>query len=109
MLPLHGTTLCDTLAWPLSALSALQIRNEQLSNIVHKVQGECDFVLKQASTAAEKQETLAAQLAKLTKSLEQTEDEIRKSQQEAKVTHAVIGHTPALHRSTHWTAALAAP
>lgn len=63
----------------------LQIKNEQLSNIVRKVQGECEFVLKQASAAAEKQELLAAQLAKLTKSLEQTEERIKKSQQEAKV------------------------
>lgn len=63
----------------------MQIRNEQLSNIVRKVQGECEFVLKQASTAAEKQETLAAQLAKLTKSLEQTEERIKKTMQEAKV------------------------
>lgn len=63
----------------------LQIRNEQLTNIVRKVQGECEFVLKQASTAAEKQEVLAAQLAKLTKSLEQTEERIKKASQEAKV------------------------
>lgn len=63
----------------------LQIRNEQLSNIVRKVQGECDYVLKQAASAAEKQETLAGQLAKLTKSLEQTEESIKKSNQETKV------------------------
>lgn len=63
----------------------LQIRNEQLTNIVRKVQGECEFVLKQASTAAEKQEVLAAQMAKLTKSLEQTEERIKKAMQEAKV------------------------
>lgn len=62
-----------------------QIKNEQLSNIVRKVQGECEFVLKQASAAAEKQELLAAQLTKLTKSLDQTEERIKKSQQEAKV------------------------
>lgn len=62
-----------------------QIKNEQLSNIVRKVQGECEFVLKQASAAAEKQEILAAQLTKLTKSLEQTEERIKKSQHEAKV------------------------
>lgn len=67
------------------AARKLQIRNEQLSNIVRKVQGECEFVLRQASTAAEKQELLAAQLAKLTKSLEQTEDRIKKAMQEAKV------------------------
>lgn len=64
---------------------SLQIRNEQLSNTVRKVQGECGFVLKQASAAAEKQEMLAAQLAKLTSSLEQTEERIKKSMQESKV------------------------
>lgn len=52
---------------------------------MRKVQGECEFVLKQASVAAEKQETLAAQLAKLTSSLEQTEERINKSMQESKV------------------------
>jgi septal ring factor EnvC (AmiA/AmiB activator) len=67
------------------AVFVLQIRNEQLINIVRKVQGECEFVLKQASTAAEKQEVLAAQLAKLSKSLEQTEERIKKAAQEAKV------------------------
>lgn len=54
---------------------------------MHKVQGECEYVLKQASAAAEKQETLSLQLVKLTKSLEQTEESIRKSTQEAKVRH----------------------
>jgi hypothetical protein len=63
----------------------LQIKNEQLSNIVRKVQGECEFILKQASAAAEKQEILAAQLTKFTMSLEQTEERIKRSQQEAKV------------------------
>jgi hypothetical protein len=63
----------------------LQIRNEQLSNTVRKVQGECEFVLKQAATAAEKQETLAVQLAKLTSSLEQTEERIKQAMQETKV------------------------
>jgi protein-arginine kinase activator protein McsA len=73
-------------------LCCLQIRNEQLSNIVRKVQGECEFVLKQASAAAEKQEALAAQLAKLTKSLEQTEERIKKSLQETKVrTELMVG------------------
>jgi hypothetical protein len=73
-------------------LCYLQIRNEQLSNTVRKVQGECDFVLKQASAAAEKQETLAAQLAKLTKSLEQTEERMKKGLQETKVrTELMVG------------------
>lgn len=81
--PFHAA---DLLVLPIGYASVrTQIRNEQLSNIVRKVQGECDYVLKQAAAAAEKQETLAAQLAKLTKSLEQTEEKLKKTTQEAKV------------------------
>jgi hypothetical protein len=63
----------------------LQIKNEQLSGIVRKVQGESEYVLKQAAASVEKQERLAAQLAKLSKSLEQTEERIRRSLMEGKV------------------------
>jgi hypothetical protein len=52
---------------------------------VRKVQGESEYVLKQAAASVEKQERLAAQLAKLSKSLEQTEERIRRSQLENKV------------------------
>jgi hypothetical protein len=62
-----------------------QIKIEQLSAIVRKVQGESEYVLKQAAASVEKQERLAAQLAKLSKSLEQTEERIRRSQLEGKV------------------------
>jgi hypothetical protein len=52
---------------------------------VRKVQGESEYVLKQAAASVEKQERLAAQLAKLSKSLEQTEERIRRSLMEGKV------------------------
>lgn len=65
--------------------SVLQIRNEQLSGIVRKLQGETEFVLKQAQSSVEKQERLAAQLAKLSKSLEQTEEIIKRAGLEGKV------------------------
>eukprot|EP00878_Enallax_costatus_P030136 GHUV01032788.1.p1 GENE.GHUV01032788.1~~GHUV01032788.1.p1 ORF type:complete len:692 (+),score=266.59 GHUV01032788.1:452-2527(+) len=61
-----------------------QIQNEQLSGIVRKLQGKTEFVLKQAQASVERQERLSAQLAKLTKSLEQTEDKIRRAAVEQK-------------------------
>lgn len=66
-------------------LHRLQIKNEQLSVIVRKVQGESEYVLKQAAASVEKQERLAALLAKLSRSLEHTEERTRRSQLEGQV------------------------
>lgn len=52
---------------------------------MRKLQGETEFVLKQAQSSMEKQERLGAQLSKLTKSLEQTEEKVRRAAVEQKV------------------------
>eukprot|EP00775_Hariotina_reticulata_P007189 gene7189-7403_t len=74
-----------------------QIKNEQLSSVVRKVQGEGEFLLKQTGFAVEKQERLAAQLAKLTRSLEQTEENIKRSAFEEK---ALASEADSIDRAT---------
>eukprot|EP00879_Flechtneria_rotunda_P033179 GHRR01036724.1.p1 GENE.GHRR01036724.1~~GHRR01036724.1.p1 ORF type:complete len:546 (+),score=242.57 GHRR01036724.1:177-1814(+) len=74
-----------------------QIRNEQLSAVVHKLQGESEFALKQTAASVEKQERLAAQLSKLAKSLEQTEEKIKRT---AQGTKAVTSEADAVERAT---------
>eukprot|EP00877_Chromochloris_zofingiensis_P014228 jgi/Chrzof1/9059/Cz03g34170.t1 len=61
-----------------------QLRNEQLTAVVRKVEGESDFVSKQISIMVEKQDRLSDQLEKLSKSLEQTEDRLKRANLEAK-------------------------
>lgn len=93
------TTLLVLAAATLAATAAhLQIKNEQLSGIVRKVQGESEYVLKQAAASVEKQERLAAQLAKLSKSLEQTEERIRRSLMEGKVGCSLTGCDDSMRR-----------
>jgi len=75
---------------------ALQVKNEQLSSIVRKVQGEGEFLLKQTAVAVEKQERLAAQLGKLTRSLEQTEENIKRTAFEEKVMGKLNQQRPGL-------------
>ncbi|KAF6257749.1 hypothetical protein COO60DRAFT_1639651 [Scenedesmus sp. NREL 46B-D3] len=74
-----------------------QIKNEQLSVIVRKVQGESEYVLKQAAASVEKQERLAALLAKLSRSLEHTEERMRRSQLEGQ---AVMTEAESVERAT---------
>ncbi len=62
-----------------------QIRNEQLSSIVRKMEGEADYVSKNVSAMVERQQRLSEQLDKLGRSLEQTEERLKRAAVEAKV------------------------
>lgn len=68
-----------------TGVADMQLRNEQLTAVVRKVEGESDFVSKQISIMVEKQDRLSDQLEKLSKSLEQTEDRLKRANLEAKV------------------------
>lgn len=62
-----------------------QLKGEQLAGVVAKVQGEAEFVARQAALAVEKQEKLAVQLGRLAAALEEAEEAVRRSGLEAKV------------------------
>lgn len=62
-----------------------QLKNEQLTSILKKVEGESEFLMKNISTLREKHERLQDTFAKLQKSLEQTEEGMRRTEMELKV------------------------
>jgi len=63
---------------------AEQLKNEQLTGVLRKLEGDQQFIVKQSETATEKQSRLQELLTKLSKSLEHTEEQLRRTQQEQK-------------------------
>lgn len=61
-----------------------QIQNESLTSLLKKVEAESQFVAKQIETSIEKQQRLQDVFSKLAKSLEHTEEQIRRTQAEFK-------------------------
>lgn len=60
-----------------SALAPPQIQNEQITAVLKKVEGEADLVARQVEETVERQSRLAEVLAKLARSLEHTEGQVR--------------------------------
>lgn len=65
-------------------ISKEQIRNEQLTLVVKRVEGESDFLTKQIAIMAERQEKLQETMMKLQKSLEATDEKLKKANLESK-------------------------
>ncbi|KAK9829105.1 hypothetical protein WJX72_003917 [[Myrmecia] bisecta] len=62
-----------------------QVKNEQLTAVLRKVEGEAQYLQTQNDTSKEKQEALQVTYGKLQRSLESTEADLNRSRQEAKV------------------------
>jgi len=62
-----------------------QLKNEQLTSVLRKVEGESGFLSKNISTLREKHERLKETYAKLEKSMQQTDDSLKRTEMEAKV------------------------
>eukprot|EP00192_Tetraselmis_astigmatica_P001068 CAMPEP_0117679654 /NCGR_PEP_ID=MMETSP0804-20121206/17928_1 /TAXON_ID=1074897 /ORGANISM="Tetraselmis astigmatica, Strain CCMP880" /LENGTH=1089 /DNA_ID=CAMNT_0005489087 /DNA_START=114 /DNA_END=3381 /DNA_ORIENTATION=- len=62
-----------------------QLKNEQLTAVLRKVEGESEFLLKNLATLREKMERLQDTYAKLQKSSEQTDESMARAEMEGKV------------------------
>lgn len=73
-----------------------QIKNEQLTAVLKKVEGEAQFIIKQIEACVEKQQRLQEMFSKLHKSLDTTEEQLRRQDTEAK---AILGEQGAVDKA----------